>query len=117
MMWLFYAGLGRIVAKVFKGTGTKIAIMAGNSSVMDKFAEEIRARAHAFASERYDTGEYSHNFTVHEVPAKSDPRVKDRMVVNDHPAALAIEYGHFAGAELNPVWVAGQFNLTRAVRS
>lgn len=104
------------MATVYKGTGTKIARMAGRDAVMDVAAEKVRARAAANAAAHRDTGEYSGNFKVKSVRAKAGG-VKDRMVYNDHRAALAIEYGHFAvngSGELGR-FVPGQFNLTRAV--
>lgn len=104
------------MAKVYKGTGTKIARMAGNHVVMDEAAEKIRARAAENAAAHRDTGEYSGNFKTKRVKARSGS-VTDRMVYNDHPAAYAIEKGHFAknaAGELGK-FVTGQFNLTKAV--
>lgn len=104
------------MAKVYKGTGTKIARMAGNHVVMDEAAEKIRARAAENAAAHRDTGEYSGNFKTKRVKSKAGG-VNDRMVYNDHPAAVAIEYGHFAknaAGELGE-FVPGQFNLTKAV--
>lgn len=104
------------MAKVYKGTGTKIARMAGNHVVMDEAAEKIRARAAANAAAHRDTGAYSGNFKTKRVKARSGS-VTDRMVYNDHPAAYAIEKGHWAknaAGELGE-FVPGQFNLTKAV--
>lgn len=104
------------MAKVYKGTGTKIARMAGNHVVMDEAAEKIRARAAANAAAHRDTGAYSGNFKTKRVKAKSGS-VTDRMVYNDHPANYAIEFGHYAknaAGELGE-FVPGQFNLTKAV--
>lgn len=103
------------MATVYKGTGTKIARMAGRDAVMDVAAEKVRARAAANAAAHRDTGEYSGNFKVKSVRAKAGG-VTDRMVYNDHSAALAIEYGHAARTTRGPArFVPGQFNLTRAV--
>lgn len=104
------------MATVYKGTGTKIARMAGRDAVMDEAAEKIRARAAANAAAHRDTGAYSGNFKVKRVKSKAGG-VTDRMVYNDHSAALAIEYGHFAKTRSGEIgeFVPGQFNLTRAV--
>lgn len=104
------------MAEVFDGIGTEIARMAGNHVVMDEAAEKIRARAAANAAAHRDTGEYSGNFKTKRVKARSGS-VTDRMVYNDHPAAYAIEKGHWAknaAGELGE-FVPGQFNLTKAV--
>lgn len=104
------------MATVYRGVGTRMARMVGQHSVMDEAAEKIRARAAANAASHRDTGAYSSNFTVERVTAKVGG-VKDRMVVNDHPAALAIEFGHFTRARDGGVgsFVPGQLNLVRAV--
>lgn len=105
------------MAEVFKGAGTEIAEIVGRHAVMDQAAEKIRAKATANASQHRNTGAFSNNFKVEKVPAKKGG-VQDRMVVNDHRAALDVELGHFAyRADGAPgEWVAGQFNLIRAVR-
>lgn len=104
------------MATVYKGTGTRIARMAGRDAVMDVAAEKVRARAAANAAVHRETGEYSGNFKVKSVRAKAGG-VKDRMVYNDHPAAFAIEFGHVARTTRGPArFVPGQFNLTRAVK-
>lgn len=105
------------MAQVYKGTGTRIAKMVGNSAVMDTAAESIRAKATALAGQHRDTGAYSGNFKVARHRSPAGRGVVDRVVYNDHPAACAIEFGHFAvGADGTPgKWVPGQFNLTRAV--
>lgn len=103
------------MAKVYKGVGRRMAKLAGNHTVMDGAAEKIRARATANASVHHKTGEYSANFKVKRARSKVGG-VMDRMVYNDHPAALAIEYGHFVYTTRGPArFVPGQFNLTRAV--
>lgn len=104
------------MAQVYKGIGTKIAREVGKHSVMDATAKKIQAKALANAARHRDTGEYSGNFKTKAIPGKKG--VKDREVYNDHPAAVAIEYGHFVE---NPdgtlgKFVPGQFNLTRAAR-
>lgn len=104
------------MAKVYDGAGKKMAKLAGNHTVMDAAAEKIRARAAANAAAHFETGEYSANFKTKRVKAK-EGGVMDRMVYNDHPAALAIEVGHRARTTRGPArWVPGQFNLTRAVK-
>lgn len=101
------------MAKVYKGTGTKVAKLVGKTAPMDAAAEKVQAKAEANAATRRDTGAYSGSFKTTSVPGKKG--VTDRMVYNSHPAAVAIEFGHFTGEE-GGSWVPGQFNLIRAAK-
>lgn len=102
------------MAKVYKGVGTKLARLVGESSAMDIAAEKVKARAVANAATHHKTGAYSDNFHTGRVRGKRG--VTDREVYNDHPAAAAIEFGHFAENRDGTLgrYVPGQFNLIRA---
>lgn len=104
------------MAQVYKGAGTKVAKMCGESSVMDQAAEKIRAKAVSLAAKHKKTGDYSQNFSTKNVAGKKG--VRDRIVQGDHPASAIIEYGHFAEKKDGSLgqFVPGQFNLTRAIR-
>lgn len=103
------------MAKIYMATGTRIARMASESTVLDQAAMEVRQKAEAIAKQHVRTGKYSGNFRVGTAPGTNG--VIDRYVYNDHPAALFVEYGHFAhrkdGAEGQ--WVPGKFPLLRAI--
>lgn len=103
------------MAKIYMATGTRIARMASQSTVLDKAAESVRKKAEAIAKRSVRTGKYSGNFTTNIAPAPGG--VIDRYVYNDHPAALFVEFGHFArkadGSEGQ--WVPGKFPLLRAI--
>ncbi|MGP9760142.1 DUF5403 family protein [Corynebacterium sp. AOP12-C2-36] len=104
------------MAQVYKGAGTKVAKMCGESSVMDQSAEKIRVKALANAAKHKKTGEYSQSFSTKSATGKKG--VRDRIVQGDHPASAVIEYGHFAEKADGTLgkFVPGQFNLTRAIR-
>ncbi|MDK8450990.1 DUF5403 family protein [Corynebacterium mastitidis] len=105
------------MAEVYKGTGTRIARMAGKHAVMDEAAERVRAAATRRASQDRRTGAYSSNFKTARDKSPKGKGVVDRVVYNDHPAALAIELGHFAmttdeeGRQKEGKFVPGKFNL------
>lgn len=102
------------MAEVYKGAGTKVAKIVGESSVMDQAAEKVRAKATALASVHRNTGAYSNNFKTRRIKGKKG--VTDREVYNDHPAAGPIEFGHFQEKPDGTLgkYIPGQFNLVRA---
>ncbi|QNQ90720.1 hypothetical protein GP475_08775 [Corynebacterium poyangense] len=103
------------MAKVYKSCGTDMARLASKSAVLDEAAAKIKARAEAAAATHKKTSRYSGNFRIGKAPGKKG--VVDRYVYNDHHAALAIEYGHFAeNRDGNPGrFVPGQFNLHKGL--
>lgn len=105
------------MATVYSGTNRQIAIMAGKSSVMDEAAKKVLAKAKANAAQHHRTGQYSDNFDVAAVKARKTS-VRDRVVYNNHNAALIIEFGHFVEKEDGSLgdYIPGQFNLVRAVK-
>lgn len=104
------------MAQVYKGTGTKIAKMVGETTAMDTAAQKVKALAVANAARHRKTGEYSGNFQTGRIRGKKG--VTDREVYNDHPASGAIEFGHFAENRDGSLgkFVPGQFNLIRALK-
>ncbi|MBC3186368.1 DUF5403 family protein [Corynebacterium sp. zg-331] len=105
------------MAEVYKGAGTQMARMAGNHAIMDEAAEKLCVAASARAARHRDTGEYSGNFKTARSKSPKGRGVTDRVVYNDHAAALPIEYGHFTEKRdgSTGVWVPGQFNLLGAL--
>ncbi|RAV34254.1 DUF5403 family protein [Corynebacterium heidelbergense] len=103
------------MATVYKGTGTKIARLAGIQPLLDEAAAGILARAESNAAAHHRTGRYSNAFVVK--PARGRSGVMDRLVTNTHPASAAIEFGHFAATKSGKAgrYVPGQHNLRRAI--
>lgn len=101
-----------------KKANTVAASLCSKSGVLMPHAEAIAARATANAAAHRETGEYSNNFKVKMEPWKPGAGVRDAFAYNDHPAALAIEFGHFQTSHGRPTgaFVSGQYNLTRAVQ-
>lgn len=103
------------MAKVYPGTGVKMAKLPGVQAELDAAAAKVEANARALAASHVRTGHYSSSFTVENVPGKSG--VRDRMVTNTDEAALAIEYGHMTRSSHGKPgrYVPGQFILTRSI--
>lgn len=101
------------MALVFKGAGTKVAKLPGIQPLLQAEAVAIMAAAKALASAHKDTGAYSASLQIKTVPGRKG--VKDRLVLANDKAAVHIEYGHLQVPKSGkPVWVPGQFILTRA---
>lgn len=103
------------MAKIYMKTGRQMAQLAAESGILDEAAAAIKTKAEAAAAQHHRTGEYSQNFKIGTARGKGG--VTDRYVYNNHPAALAIEYGHFAqkkGGELGK-FVPGKFILLRSI--
>lgn len=99
------------MAKVFKGTGTKVAKLPGIQPSLDGAARDVLNRAKALASRRRDTGMYMRSLFA--VPTRGEKGVIDRLVIAGDPAALPIEFGALVGEE-DPKFIPGQFIMTRA---
>lgn len=100
------------MATVYKGTGLKMAKLPGVQGALDVAAARVMARAKANIAGHTDTGHYAASLHVQTVPGRSG--VKDRLVVAGDPAAIAIEYGHFARD--GKTYVAGLHPLGKAIR-
>jgi hypothetical protein len=90
-------------------------MVAGLPQVQAKVAEgaaAVLAAASASASTRHRTGEFSSSFRSGKVGRF------DREVYTEHPAAVALEFGHFAEKRDGTLgkWVPGQFNLVGAAK-
>lgn len=98
-----------------KKVGVAIAKTGGVQGLMSAQAQRIKASAEALAAESIDTGHYASSFSVESTPGRSG--VTDRLVVNDDPAAVAIEYGHMTPpSETSPgTYVPGKHILRRAI--
>lgn len=101
------------MAKVYKTAGILAAKMCGESSAMDDWAGTVLGAVKAQAAKHRDTGSYIRSLGVEEIPGKRG--VTDRLVFSDDPAALSIEFGHFAGKGENRTWVPGKFIMINAV--
>lgn len=102
------------MAVVYKAAGTRVAKLPGLQPVLQAEALAILATAKALAASHTDTGAYSASLTVKSVPGRKG--VRDRLVVANDKAAIHIEYGHLRVQENGkPVWVPGQYILTRAL--
>lgn len=106
------------MAMVYRHAHAVAARMAGEHRVMDDAAGRVRRAAAASAGQRRETGEYSGNFKVATVTDRTK-QVKDRLVYNDHPNAVAIELGHFAKKRDGTLgnFVPGQFNLLQGIQA
>ena len=103
------------MAKIYMKTGRQMAQLAAESGILDEAAAAIKTKAEAAAAQHHHTGEYSQNFKIGTARGKGG--VTDRYVYNNHPAALAIEYGHFTqkkGGELGK-FIPGKFILLRSI--
>ena len=101
------------MAQVYKGSGTKVAKMAGVQPALDAAAAKVLARAKTLAAGHVDTGAYVESLGVEKTPGKKG--VVDRLVYSDDPAAAHIEYGYITRGK-PPRYVRGQFILTKAAR-
>lgn len=101
------------MAKVYDGTGVKIARLPGIQTELDSAAAEILARAKAGAARHADTKHYLKSLKMGTI---SGPRgVVDREVYSDDPAAIAIEFGHLARGKHGATKVPGHYVLINAV--
>lgn len=94
------------MATVYKGAGTSVAKLPGIQPELDKAARSILNRAKAAAAGRVKSGAYMRSFGVEPTPGKKG--VTDRLVYNDDPGAVPIEFGHLATGEGGMAWVPGQ---------
>lgn len=101
------------MAKVYGGTGTKIAKLPGVQPELDSAASSILARAKAGASQHVATTHYLQSLKTRPVPGKRG--VVDREVYSDDPGAVAIEFGHLAAGKHGATWVPGQRILLNAL--
>lgn len=96
------------------------ARIAGKSEAMDFAATRIMRSAQTLAAPHRDTGNYIRSFEVVTVPGlKGNGRlVDDRLVVNNDPAAAAIEWGHLYRYKNSRrvKFIPGQHIMTRAMR-
>lgn len=99
------------MAKVYKGTGLKVAKLPGMQPALDGAARQVLAAAKGLAARHRKTGRYMSS--LHAMPVQGEKGVVDRIIYSDDPGAGAIEYGHLTDGE-TPTWVPGQFILTRA---
>lgn len=101
------------MAKVYGGTGIKIAKLSGVQPELDSAASSILARAKAGASRHVDTTHYLQSLKTRPTPGKRG--VVDREVYSDDPGAVAIEFGHLASGKHGATWVPGQRILLNAL--
>lgn len=93
---------GRIVAR----------IVGNEMTALDVAARKIMAQAQTLAASHNITGEFASSFSVIRTPGEGG--VTDRAVINDHPWAASIEFGHIDSKSKRPV--AGLHILRRAAR-
>lgn len=103
------------MARVHKAAAVQIAKSDGVQRLLDVHAQELVRKARANAQPAAQTGKYSDAFSVEVVKGRRG--VKDRLVVNEHPASSAIELGHFAENSDGTTgeYVPGRFDLVRAL--
>lgn len=103
------------MASVNKRASTDAAKLPGVQGLLTAQAHRIKASAEALAAESVDTGNYAGSFSVKSVPGESG--VTDRLVVNNDPASVVIEYGHMTPpSETSPGgYVPGKHILRRAI--
>lgn len=99
------------MAKIYRGTGLKVAKMPGMQPALDAAARQVLTSAKALAARHVKTGAYMRSLSA--APAPGEKGVTDRIIYSDDPAAAAIEYGYLTNGD-TPRWVPGQFILTRA---
>lgn len=102
------------MAKVFDGTGIKLAKLPGVQAEVDKAAAAILSRAKARAATHVDTGDYLDSLQVRNVKGRKG--VRDRLVESTHPASVAIEFGHLNYTKKGAVFVPGQYILKGAIK-
>ena len=85
--------------------GTKVARMPGIQPHLESAARLIKARAVEAAAAHVDSGEYIRGIDMGTIPGKNG--VTDREVYVEHPAAVAIEFGHVTRGK-TPKFVRGQ---------
>ena len=74
--------------------GRMVARIIGNqTTVLDQVAAQIAAKARGLAASHNQTGEFMGAFSTIRTPGESG--VEDRAIVNDHPWAASIEFGHW----------------------
>jgi hypothetical protein len=110
------------MAQVNKSAGIIAARIAGESSAMDLAALVVLGRVKMVASRYRLTGGYMAALAVSKVRGRNG--VKDRLVSATDPAAVSIEYGHYAvrkrrlGSRRVSTgvvrWVPGQYIMTKA---
>lgn len=103
------------MATVSKDVETVLARMCGQSSVMDKVAARVAAKARAIAAAHENprtSTSFAASISVERAKAGKQG-VVDRVVVASHPAVLSVEFGHRAS---NGRWVDGIHALTRALK-
>lgn len=100
------------MAEVYKSTNKRVANLPGVRAEVKKTSTELLADVRAQAATHRRTGEFSGSFK--EGPAGGP----DREVYTEHPAAVALELGHFAEKRDGTLgkWVPGQFNLVKAAK-
>lgn len=100
------------MAEVYPDANKRVAKMAGVRAEVKKTSSELLAAVQAQAATRHKTGQFSDSFK--EGPAGGP----DREVFTAHPAAVALELGHFAEKRDGTLgkWVPGQFNLVKAMK-
>lgn len=107
------------MAYVSENAGPHAAVIAGQSSQMDRAADAVLRNARVLAAAHVNTGNYIKNLSVMTVPSRQPSRVgyvKDRLVVSDDPASPSIEWGHMVRYKnaRRVRWVPGQHILSRA---
>lgn len=99
------------MAKVYKGTGLKVAKLPGMQPALDGAARTVLTTAKGLAARHRETGAFMRSLSAAPVPGEKG--VLDRIIFSDDPGAAAIEYGHLQDGD-PPQWVPGKFILTRA---
>lgn len=84
------------MAEVYNSSKLIAARIAGKTSAMDAAAQKVLAACRAVALEHRLTGAYMDAFGIATVPGLSGNGrlVDDRLVYNDDPGAMSIEWGH-----------------------
>lgn len=82
--------------------GQIVARIVGNeTTVLDQVAAQIMGKAEGLAASHNITGEFASSFSVIRTPGKAG--VEDRAVINSHPWAASIEFGHIDSKTRRPV--------------
>lgn len=80
------------MAEVYRSASLQAARIAGEDPAMDAAAQVVLARARAVATQHRLTGAYLTRFGTERTRGKRG--VTDRLVFNDDPGAVSIEFGH-----------------------
>lgn len=101
------------MARVYDGTGRKLAKLDTVQAELDNAAAELLERAKEGAARHANTKHYLKSLKVRSIPGEKG--VMDREVYSDDPGAVAIEFGHLAAGKHGATWVQGQRILLNAL--